>query len=133
MFTARQTKEITVEMRNEIGVLHNLSKLVAEKGVSILGLQGSVQDGRAVIRMVTDDNLRATDALRAKNYLPLEVDAVMVEIPHKPGMLRMLAEKLARAGLDVDHLYATAGSGEARCTVVLSCTDNGRAVVELNR
>lgn len=133
MFTARQIKEIALEVRNEIGVLHDLAKLVAEKGVGILALQGTVQDGRAVIRMVTDDNLRAVDALRARNYLPLEIDAVMVEIPHRPGMLRVVTEKLARAGLDLDHLYATAGADDTRCIVVLACTDNGRAVVELNR
>ncbi len=133
MFTAQQVKEITVEVRNEIGVLHEMAKLVAEKGVSILALQGGVQDGRAVIRMVTDDNLRAADALRARNYLPLESEAVMAEIPHRPGMLRVLTEKLARAGLDIDHLYATAGPGDVHCNLILSCTDNGRAIVELNR
>lgn len=133
MFKARQVKEIVVEVRNAIGVLHDMTRIVADRGVNIVAVSGSVQDGRAIIRLVTDDNLRAADALRAKDYQPLEMDAVLAEVPHKAGMLRVLTEKLGKASIDIDHIYATAGSGDLRCNVLLSTSDNARAIVELNR
>lgn len=133
MITVRQTKEIVVEVRNDIGVLHEVSRIVAEKGVNIMAIMGTVQGGRAIIRMVTEDNLRVTDALRARNYTPQELDAVMAEVPHSVGVLRSLTEKLGKANIDIDVLYASAGSDDPRCVIVFSTTNNARAIVELNR
>jgi len=133
MFKARQIRELVVEIRNDIGVLHELSRIMAEKGVNIMALQGGIQDGRAVIRMVTDDNLRASDALRARKYDPREAGAVMVMVPHQVGMLRVMTEKLGKAGIDIDLIYATARIEDSVCMMVLATSDNERAIVELNR
>lgn len=132
MSTARQGREIVVEVVNKIGVLTDLSKVVSEKGVNILAILGEVDGVNAVVRFVTDDNLRAVDVLRAHRYVPREADVVLVDIPHKPGMLRAITEKLGQAGLDLVRLYATGPTREQHCLVVLSSTDNQRAVVVLN-
>jgi len=133
MFTAHQAKEIVVEVRNDVGVLHEMVRIIAEKGVNILAVEGTCEDQLAVIRMVTEDNLRAVDALRARNYQPQERNVVQVDLPHKPGMLRAMTEKLARDGIDINHLYASAGISEAKCMLVMSTSDNERAIVALNR
>jgi hypothetical protein len=129
---ARQGKEVVLEVYNEIGVLHQIAKLIAEKGVNIVAVHGSVDGRNAVIRMVTDDNLRAVDALRAHDYAPMEKDVVILEVLHKPGMLSALTGKLGEAGLDIHHIYAAAASGGSKCMVVLSCANNDQAVVKLN-
>jgi hypothetical protein len=133
MFKARHIKEIVVEVRNDIGVLHEMTRIVADKGISIVALQGTVDEERAVIRMVTDDMLRTADALRARNYKPLETDAILAEVPHKAGMLRVMTEKLGKANIDIDLIYGSAGNEASHCMVVLSTSDNDRAIVELNR
>lgn len=133
MFTAHQAKEIVVEVRNDVGVLHEMVRIIAEKGVNIIAVEGACEEDLAVIRLVTEDNLRAMDALRARNYQPQERNIVQVDLPHKPGMLRVMTEKLARDGVDINHLYASAGINESRCMLVMSTSDNERAVVSLNR
>ena len=133
MFKARHIKEIVMDVRNDIGVLHEVTRIVSDKGINITAILGTVDSSRAIIRMVTEDNLRASDALRARNYNPLETDAILTEVPHKPGMLRVLTEKLGKADINIDLLYASAGVDDLRCMVVLSTSDNPRAIVELNR
>jgi hypothetical protein len=133
MFTARQAKEIVVEVRNDVGVLHEMVRIIADRGVNILAVHGSCEDQLAVIRLVTEDNLRAVDALLAKNYQPQERSVIQVDMPHKPGMLRAMTEKLAREDIDINHLYASAGMSDSRCTLVMSTSDNERAIVALNR
>ena len=132
MFNARQAKEIELEVLNEIDVLQDLAKPVAEKGISILALSSTAAGKNAIVRLITDDNLRACDALRKKNYNPVERPVVLAEVPHKPGMFRLLAEKLGRAGVGITRVIATAALAETTALVVLSCTDNERAVVVLN-
>ncbi|MCS7049787.1 MAG: hypothetical protein NZ483_10915 [Verrucomicrobiae bacterium] len=129
---AKIGKEVVVRIRNQIGLLAQISKLVAEKGINILAAAGWVEGSDGVVHLVTEDNLRVMDALRQKNFNPHEVDVVLVETAHKPGMLKHIAETLAGAGLDIHHLYATATADQNRALVVFACSNNDRAVVLLS-
>lgn len=133
MFAARQQKEVVVEVLNETGVLHDLARIVAEKGINILAVCGERHGKNAVIRMITDDNLRASDALKAHDYAPMEADVVTAELDHRPGMLMKLADRLGREGIDIGHIAVTGLIGQDKCLAVLSCSDNARAAVVLNK
>lgn len=133
MFTAHQAKEIVVKVRNDIGVLHQMVRVIAEKGVNILAANGYCEADSAVIRLVTEDNLRAMDALKLHNYHPVEKPVVQVEMLHKPGMLRVMTEKLAKEGIDINHLYASAGVRDTSSTLVIATSDNEKAIMALNR
>ncbi|MCG3150445.1 MAG: hypothetical protein PCFJNLEI_03931 [Verrucomicrobiae bacterium] len=132
MLKAKIAKEVLVKVHNEIGVLANLTKLIAEKGINILAASAWVNGSEALIHLVTDDNLRTSDTLRAKSYNPREMDVVLLESPHKPGLLRHITERLAGSGIDIHHLYASAALDQERCLIVFACADNDRAVVLLN-
>jgi hypothetical protein len=132
MMKARIGKEITLTLHNEIGVLADLSRLIAQKGINIIAASAWVEHDNGVVHLVTDDNLRAVETLRAKSYQPREADVVLIELPHKPGILRHLTEKLATDSLDIHHLYATATADETKCLLVFACANNDRAVVLLN-
>ena len=132
MIQAKQGKEIVVVTVNQIGSLAEISKLVADRGVNILGLCGWVEGQDAVFRMVTDDNLRAGDALRSKHYSIREKDVVLVELPHKPGMLRSIIQRLSAENIDIHHIYASATLDMHKSLVALATANNDRAVVLLN-
>ena len=132
MFAARQDKEVVVEVFNEIGVLHELAKIVAEKGVSVQAVDAHVEGENAVVRVMTDDNLRTVEALQANRYTPREEPVVVVDLDHKPGVLRHVTERLGKAGINIEHLYVTAALPDEKCLMVLSTSDNERAMVALN-
>jgi hypothetical protein len=132
MLKARIGKEIIVRVRNEIGVMAQITKIVSDKGLNVMAVCGWVEGSDGVIRLVTDDNLRTADALRQNHYNPREMDCVLTEAPHKPGMLRHVAEKLAQGGLDIHHIYASATTDGRNCLIVFSCANNDKAVVSLN-
>jgi hypothetical protein len=133
MLTATLAKEIVIKRLNEIGVLADIVKTVAEKGVTILAVCAWVEGRDGVFRLLVDDALRAADALRAKQIEVRESLVVVVDVPHKPGMLKLMTEKLKEAKIDLHHLYASAAADQAKCVVVLSSSDNQRAVVALNK
>ncbi|MBI9019975.1 MAG: hypothetical protein JEZ10_01800 [Verrucomicrobia bacterium] len=133
MITAKHCKEVSVRVLNDIGIVAQLTRIVAEKGVNIRAAAAWVEDGnKGVIRMVTDDNLRAVDALRAHNYAPEEVDSVEVLLRHSPGMISSVCEKIGNGGLNLRYLYASAPVSAETCLVVLSTDDNEVALVLLN-
>lgn len=132
MLKARPAKEVVVKMQNEVGVLHQITKLIADKGINILAASTWVQGDQAVVHLVTDDNLRVLDALRGLDHGAREADVVAIETAHKPGMLRQITGKLAEANIDIHHLYASATASQDRCLVVFSTANNDKAIVLLN-
>jgi hypothetical protein len=132
MLKARQAKELVVTVANRIGVLAELSRLISQKGINILAVSARAEGQSGVVHLLTDDTLRAADALREKNYNPKQTDVVVAELPHKPGMLRHLTERLAADGIDIEYLYASATADQDKSLVVLNCKNNSRAVVLLN-
>lgn len=133
MLRARLGKEIVIRVTNEIGVINQLSKVIAEKGINALAVNGEVEGRTATMRFVTTDNLRVGDALRARHYAPHESSCVIVEVPNKPGMLKSVTEKLAAESIEIHHLYATAAEDENHSLLALDSSNNDHAVVVLNR
>ncbi len=132
MLKTRPAKEVTVRMENEIGTLDAVAKAIAERGANVLAVCAWVEGAQAVIRVLTDDSVRVLDTLRALNHQAREADVLVTEAPHKPGMLHRITATLARGGLDIHHLYATATHAQEQSLVVFATANNDRALVLLN-
>jgi hypothetical protein len=132
MLKIKPEKEVVVRMLNDIGALDGVARTIADKGANILAVSAWVEGAQAVIRLVTDDSVRVMDALRAHKYDAREGDVLVTEPSHKPGMLHRITEELARAEIDIHHLYATASVTQDRCLLVFATANNDRALVLLN-
>ena len=132
MLKTRPAKEVVVRMQNEVGALDEMAKTISDKGANILAVSAWVEGAQAVIRLVTDDNMRVMDSLKARRYEAREGDVLVTEAPHKPGMLHRITEKLAQGDIDIHHLYATGIITQETCLVVFATANNDRAIVLLN-
>ncbi|HTY87947.1 MAG TPA: ACT domain-containing protein [Candidatus Acidoferrum sp.] len=124
-------KEAIVRLNNRVGVLAQVTKSVADQGVNIEAVIATVDGADAVIRLVSSDHQRMLDALRAQRLEAQETRVIVVEGVHRPGLLQLITEKLARENIDLLYLYATAVNVD-KCLVVLSSTNNDWAVMVLN-
>jgi hypothetical protein len=132
MLSTRHAKEVIVRMPNEIGAFDRMAKTISDKGVNLLAVSAWVEGADAVIRLVTEDNVRVVDTLKAHGLQAREVDVLVLDVPHKPGMLRHVTGKLAEGGIDIHHLYATAPAAQDKTMVVFASANNDRAMVLLN-
>lgn len=133
MVSAKCCKEISIRVLNDIGILTQLTRIVADKGVNIRAAAAWVEnENKGVVRLVTDDNLRAVDALRAHNYAPEEISSVEVLMHHSPGMLSSICDRIGSGGINIHYLYASAPVSEETCLVVLATDNNERALVLLS-
>ena len=132
MLKIRVAKETVVRTTNEIGRLSGMAKLIAEKGINLLAVTAWVEGAESICRLLSDDDVRLADALRANGYLVHQADVLATQMPHTPGMLHRVTEALAQEEIDIHHLYATATDSQDRCLVVLSTANNDRALVLLN-
>ncbi|QAA76576.1 MAG: hypothetical protein BIP78_0810 [Candidatus Bipolaricaulis sibiricus] len=121
-------RELVVVTENRVGVLAGIARLLSEQGINILALAVMVHDDTAELHLVPDSPSYALDALRRAEYEVREHDVVLVELPHRAGFLRRITEVLARQGLDIRYLYASAFEAGHSSLVVFTCTNNSKAV-----
>ena len=126
----RLAKEILVSEKNKVGVLANISKILVDSGINIQGVAGYAVDKEAKIMLVTEDNLRAVEAIKKAGYKAVkESEVVMAELINKPGALKSFTAKLAAGGIDIKYAYGTICSAGCPGRIVLSTSDNEKAVV----
>jgi hypothetical protein len=132
---AQLGKEIVVTVTNKIGVLAEMSKLVAEHGINIEAVAGYVEkDNTAKIILVTNDNLRAIDALKKSGYRSAtERETIIIELENKPGALRHITTKLASEGIDITAIYGTTCTGGCAARIVFSTSNNEKALVAFKK
>ena len=122
-------KEIVVTEKNKVGILANISKILADAGINIQGVAGYAADNEAKIMLVTEDNLRAVDAIKNGGYKAVkESEVVIAELINKPGALKSFTTKLAAGGIDIRYIYGTICSTGCPGRLVLSTSDNEKAV-----
>ena len=128
-------KEITVSIVNKIGVLADMSKVLSDHGINIEAVSGqSSEDNTAKIVFVTDDNLRAVDALKKAGYKSIkETETIIIELENKPGALKNITSALVQKEIDIQHIYGTACVSGCPSRVVLSTSDNQKALLMLKK
>jgi len=129
---ARLGKEIVVTVVNKIGVLADMSRLIAEHGINIEGVAGYAVDNEARLMLITEDSVRATDALKKSGYKSIkENEVIIIELENKPGALERVTAKLAVEGIDIKQVYGTACASDCPANIIISTDNNQKALLAL--
>lgn len=123
-------KELVLTAANKVGILADISKLLADHGINIEGVAGYVVSKEAKLMFVTNDNLRAGDAIKKKGYKDVkEHEVIIVDLENKAGALKVLTHKLLAEKIDINYVYGTVCAGGCPAKLVLSTSDNEKAIV----
>jgi hypothetical protein len=132
--SAKSGKEISITVINKVGVLADISRILADRGINIEAVAGYTVDSRASIMVVTGDNLRAAEALQKSGYKSAkENEVIVLELENKQGALKSVGSKLAAEGIDIKYIYGTTCPEGCPAKIIVSTTDNEKALVALKK
>ena len=129
MTNARLERELVINTENRIELIGEVSRLFYDMGVNILAVNFRVCGDEATLRLLTNAQTYARDALRRAGFFVDEREVVVLELPERVGFLAKVAEALAREGIKIHDLYATVSAGSRIATVVFTCSHNSKAVL----
>lgn len=132
MAKARKSKQLSLTMPNKVGLLLEISTAIASAKVNIYAICAYGMEGKAYFMLVTDNNAKAKKALGILGADVTENDVISVELFNKVGELQKVAKKIADAGVDINYMYGTAGSGKSSICV-FSTADDKKAVKVINK
>jgi hypothetical protein len=131
---AKLGKEIVVTVANKIGILADMSKRLADEGINIDAVAGYAVRHEAKIILVTPDDTRAVEILKKANYASIKQnDCIVVDLENKPGALRDITSRMASATIDIKQIYGSACTAGCPAKIIISTTDNQKALAALKK
>ena len=132
---ATRGKEIRIGVINEVGVLAKMTSFLVNHGINIEAILGYATEigQQAGLMFITDNNESAVETLVEHGFEEIEEnDILIVEVENRPGALKNISECCARNGINVTYLYCTTCSGGCPAKLVISTSDNDKAMAALN-
>ena len=112
-------KQLSVVLKNEPGMLCDLSEVLGKEGVNIRAISVADTSEVSTVRFVVDDPTKAMNILKGHDYSVYETDVLAVETPDHPGGLTAVVRPLRDADINVHYLYPYLGRMSDQAIVIL--------------
>ncbi len=98
-------KQLTVLVRNEVGVAAEIAACLAERGVNIEEIDIEGVENHGIVVLSVDRYDEALRALRDHGFHAITQDVLLVRLEDKPGALAAIALRLKDAGIDLRSMH----------------------------
>ena len=123
-------KQLSVFLENAPGRLYEATEALGDAGLNLRSLSISDISGFGVLRILVSDIVKARRIIMEKQ-LPARIDDVVAaEIDDVPGSLARLLRFFKDTQVNVDYMYALAGTGStsSKAVMIFRFSDNDRAI-----
>jgi hypothetical protein len=119
--------QLAVFLSNRPGALARVCDALAEAGVNIHALTVSDTVDHAVVRMVVSDSTKALMLFGERGVLALENDVLMIDTANEAGVLARIADRLAKAEINIEYAYMATSAKSPQGLIVLRTSDVEKA------
>ena len=120
-------KQLTVFVQNSKGTIVSVTDILAKNDINIRALSIAETKDFGILRLIVNNNQKATNLLQENGYLIKAIDVIGVKIGDKPGELASALSVLDKADINVEYLYAFMARTEKHAYVVLRVEENSLA------
>ena len=118
--------QIAVFLENRQGRLHSMLSALSEAGINVESLNIADTKDFGIVRMVTDDNKKAVEALNNAGFTTASTDLIGIEVPDVPGSLTDTLGMLSREGVNLEYVYSYSRKG-GKALILFKTDDVERA------
>lgn len=129
MAIAAKAKQLSFEMPNKVGLVHEISASLSEAKINITSLFGIETGDSAIFMLITSNNVAAKKLLKKMGAAAGAIDVITIDLPNKPGAFTKVSGIIAQAGIDIITVFGTAGA--ARSSLIVMKTSDDKKVLKL--
>ncbi len=117
-------QRIIINVKNEVGVIADLTTLLADQGINIIGIdtEGSDESGVVVISTEDADHHQALLVIANAGYKAISDESLVIRLRDEPGALAKIAERFRRHNINILSLHIV-NRTEGFTTVSVSADD----------
>ena len=117
---------IIVMAKNEVGVIADISKALADEGINIETISAEGLCEKGVITLTTDAYDDALRVLTHAGFKTVSDESLVIRLPEEPGALAKVAERFKNAGVNIQSLHII-DRRNGHALVALSADDRAKA------
>ena len=125
-------KQLAVFLENKPGTLARLCEALNQAKINIQALSTGDTVDHCVVRLVVSDTARALALFESRGCVVIEAEVLLIEADNRPGTLATIAQKLAKARINVDYAYCATPPNTKRGLLVLHADNTKKAMKVLN-
>ncbi|MBQ9359899.1 MAG: ACT domain-containing protein [Lachnospiraceae bacterium] len=119
-------KQLSVFLENRPGTLDEALKILKEAGINMKALSLADTSEFGVMRIIADNPDDAKQAMKKAGYTSIVNEVISVELKHEVGYLAGIVEKISKAGVNIEYMYA-APSEDSAARMIIKTDDAARA------
>ena len=120
-------KQVSIYAENVKGKMLEITDVLMENNVNILGSVTNDSAEYGIVRMIVDHPSKAIEALTKKGIICKMTDVIGVEVKDEVGNLNRLLKALHDANINVDYLYLSFNR-ESGCPIMVLHTADAKEV-----
>lgn len=111
--------QLALFLSNRPGALAKVCEELAKAEINIHALSISDTVDHSIVRMVVSDPTKALMLLGEGGIIALEAEVLMIESDNTPGTLATIADRLAKAGENIEYIYLATSAGSKTGLMIL--------------
>ena len=116
-------KQVSIYAENRKGTMQQITGILLEENINILGSVTNDSAEYGIIRMVVSEPEKAVDALVKEGYLCRMQDVLGVEVEDEVGNLHKLLVALSESNISVDYIYLSFNRETGKPIMVIHTED----------
>lgn len=124
-------EQISIFIENKEGRLAEVTAILRDAGVNIRALSLADTTDFGVLRLIVNDNDKATAALRDQGFTVGKTRVLAVEVNDEPGGLNQVLDPLSEQDVNVEYMYAFANPQCKNAIMIFRFDDIEKAKVIL--
>lgn len=129
----KTTTQLAIFLANTPGSLARACEALAKAKINIdaLATEGGSfgpQGSEALVRMVVSEPEKAVAVLGEVGADAIQTEVLTIEGANQPGMVAAVADRLARAEINIESAYLSSSSNLEKCVLILRPSDVEQAL-----
>ena len=125
--------QLALFLSNRPGALAKVCEELAKAKINIHALSISDTVDHSIVRMVVSDTTKAPMLLGEGGMIALEAEVLLIESGNEPGTLSTIAERLAKAGVNIEYAYLAASAHSTTGLMILRPSNIESALAVLRK
>ncbi|MBO4679079.1 MAG: amino acid-binding protein [Lachnospiraceae bacterium] len=110
-------KQVSVFLENSAGRLQSVLAILKNESINIVSLSIADNNEYGMLRMIVSDAEKANDALKKSGFSSHLTDVLAIKLPHTVGSLADVLDRVAKAGINIEYMYALSTKDANACIV----------------
>lgn len=116
-------KQISIFAENKKGAFQQITQLLTENGINILGSVTNDSTEYGTIRMIVSDTEKTMDILNDAGYICRTASIIGVEINDEVGSLNKILQELLDGNINLDYTYLCFNRESGMPVIILHTED----------